>query len=210
MNYNFVKKHLPKKESFDFFVSLVDGYNLKLIISETRKTKLGDYRSPFKDKGHLISVNGDLEKNHFYLTLLHEVAHMFVFDTYGSSVMPHGKQWKEVLSFVLTKALDNNTFDSSWNKNIVEIIKNPKSSSMLHTGVANEWKKGRANAHHLYIADLKDGEDFILLANNKAYKKIKQLRSNYLCIETETRKEFRVSAYATVKRPKKTNYNERY
>ena len=55
MNYNFIKPYLPKKESYDFFLSLVDGYNLKLIVSETRRTKLGDYRSPFKDKGHLIS-----------------------------------------------------------------------------------------------------------------------------------------------------------
>lgn len=209
MNYNFIKPYLPKKESFDFFLSLVDGYNLKLIVSETRRTKLGDYRSPFKDKGHLISVNGDLEKNHFCLTLLHEVAHMFIFDTYGSSVMPHGKEWKEVLAFVLTKALENNVFDASWNKNIVEIIKNPKSSSLLHTGVANEWKKGRGNSHQLYIADLKDGENFILLNNNKEYKKIKQLRTNYLCIEKESNREFRVSAYAAVKRPKKEKYNER-
>ena len=96
MEYPFVQKYLPKKESYQFFLSLVDGFNLKLIVSESRKTKLGDYRAPFKEKGHMITVNGDLDKNHFYLTLLHEVSHMLVFDTYGSSVMPHGKQWKEV------------------------------------------------------------------------------------------------------------------
>ena len=135
---------------------------------------------------------------------------MFIFDTYGSSVMPHGKEWKEVLAFVLTKALENKAFDSSWNKNIIEIIKNPKSSSLLHTGVANEWKKGRGNAHQLYIADLKDGEEFILLNNNKEYKKVKQLRTNYLCIEKGSNREYRVSAYAAVKRLKKDNYNERY
>ena len=68
---------------------------------------------------------------------------------------------KKYFSFVLTKALDANSFDNNWNKNIVEIIKNPKSSSLLHTGVANDWKKGRGNAHQLYIADIKDGESFL-------------------------------------------------
>ncbi len=47
------------------------------------KLFLGDYRNSHAGKGHRISVNGNLNKYSFLITLLHELAHLFTYERFG-------------------------------------------------------------------------------------------------------------------------------
>ena len=61
----------------------VDELNVKVIVSNPRKTKLGD----FKVIGNklIVSVNNNLNKYAFLITLTHELAHAFVFKKHTNS-----------------------------------------------------------------------------------------------------------------------------
>ena len=65
-------------------------YHIEFKIAKKRKTKLGDYRQPYRGSSHRISVNGDLNPYSFLITTLHEIAHLLTFVRFGNRVQPHG------------------------------------------------------------------------------------------------------------------------
>jgi SprT protein len=69
-------------------------HKVQLTITKARGSILGDYRHPYNGKGHRISVNGDLNKYTFFVTLLHEIAHLITFEQHGRKAIAHGKEWK--------------------------------------------------------------------------------------------------------------------
>ena len=62
-------------------------------ITKPRKSKLGDFRILINGRGQ-ISVNENLNRYAFLITITHELAHAFVWKRYKTRVMPHGKEWK--------------------------------------------------------------------------------------------------------------------
>ena len=67
---------VPDK-SIDLLQCWVDELNATVVVSNPRKTKLGD----FKVRGNklIVSVNNNLNKYAFLITFTHELAHAFVF-----------------------------------------------------------------------------------------------------------------------------------
>lgn len=64
-------------------------------ISGPRTTKLGDYRSATRTLPHRVSVNNDLNKYAFLVTLVHEFAHYTTYIKYRRWTDPHGERWKD-------------------------------------------------------------------------------------------------------------------
>jgi hypothetical protein len=64
-------------------------------VSAPRTTKLGDYRNATKTQPHRVSVNNDLNKYAFLVTLIHEFAHYSTVARTKRWKDPHGKHWKE-------------------------------------------------------------------------------------------------------------------
>ena len=67
-------------------------YKVHLTITRERKSVLGDYRHATHSNNHRISVNGNLNKYAFLITLLHELAHLLTFEKFGNRIPPHGKE----------------------------------------------------------------------------------------------------------------------
>ena len=80
---------MPKKESpltalnsflpegsFEDVARYLHQYKVHLTITRERQTILGNYRNKVFDKNHRISINGNLNKYSFLITLLHELAHL--------------------------------------------------------------------------------------------------------------------------------------
>src|SRR3954449_12425656 len=76
-------------------------YKVHLTITRERKSILGDYRHATRDRNHRISVNGNLNKYSFLITLVHELAHLLTFQHYGNRVQSHGREWKNIYAFLL-------------------------------------------------------------------------------------------------------------
>ena len=79
-------------------LAYLQQYKVHLTITRERKSVLGDYRNKVFNKNHRITVNGNLNKYSFLITLLHELAHLVAFEKYGHRILPHGSQWKSEYS----------------------------------------------------------------------------------------------------------------
>jgi hypothetical protein len=99
-----LKAYLPEG-CFDEVTYYLLHYKVHLTITRERKTVLGDYRNSFADKNHRISVNGNLNKYAFLITLLHELAHLFTYERHGHRVQAHGQEWKNEYSKILAEFL---------------------------------------------------------------------------------------------------------
>src|ERR1700694_32960 len=88
-----LQDYLPPN-TYEAVLDYLQQYQVHLTVARERKSILGDYRHRLRDKNHRISVNGNLNKYAFLITLLHELAHLLTFEKYGNRVAAHGKEWK--------------------------------------------------------------------------------------------------------------------
>ena len=69
-------RHYLPEGTFEPVVQLINLYKVHLTVTKERKSVLGDYRHAGMGSNHKISVNGNLNKYEFLITLLHELAQM--------------------------------------------------------------------------------------------------------------------------------------
>ena len=80
-----LQSYLPEG-SFEDVHYYLQHYKVHLTITRQRQSILGDYRHAYEGKAHRISINGNLNKYNFLITLLHELAHLFTYERYGHRV----------------------------------------------------------------------------------------------------------------------------
>src|SRR5579872_4033827 len=93
-NCTLLAKYIPEA-SVPVIARWVVQYDFKLRIKRERNTKLGDYRAPLNGSNHIITVNHNLNKYAFFITLVHEIAHLATYNKYKDNVLPHGQEWKQ-------------------------------------------------------------------------------------------------------------------
>lgn len=123
-----LRQYLPEG-SFERAQYYILHYKVHLTITKARKSVLGDYRNAYHNKNHRISVNGNLNKYAFLVTLLHEISHLLTFDTYGLRVAPHGKEWKLLFGNVLKEFVALKVFPADINAALTQSLSNPAASS---------------------------------------------------------------------------------
>ena len=87
----YLQRYLPAGAG-ELVMQYLHHYKVHLTITRERKTLYGDYRHATRDRNHRISVNGNLNKFSFLITLVHELAHLLTFQQYGNRVASHGKE----------------------------------------------------------------------------------------------------------------------
>jgi hypothetical protein len=90
---NQLQHYLPPN-TFEAVYEYLHTFKVHLTVARERKSILGDYRHRTHSHNHRISVNGNLNKYSFLITLLHELAHLLTFEKYGNKVQSHGREWK--------------------------------------------------------------------------------------------------------------------
>ena len=84
-----LKQFLPEG-TFELVSAYLHAHRIHLTVTRERSSILGDYRNAVDGKNHRISVNGNLNPYAFLYTLIHEIAHLLVFDRFGHRVASHG------------------------------------------------------------------------------------------------------------------------
>ena len=79
------------KDFQEYILNIKKNEGFTLVLSNPRKSKLGDYRYNHKLKSHHITINIDLEPIYFMVTYLHEVAHKMCWDQFNHKAKPHGQ-----------------------------------------------------------------------------------------------------------------------
>ena len=83
--YKGLQDFLPSK-SLHTIATLMAEHEVFLKITPKRSSKLGDYKPAFRQKGHRISINGDLNPYAFLNTLVHELAHLLTYKQFAQTV----------------------------------------------------------------------------------------------------------------------------
>ena len=164
----------------------IDELHVKVQVSDPRRTKLGDFK--VKNDQLSITINNNLNKYSFLITLIHELAHAFVFKKYQNTVFPHGRIWKLTFKSLMLYFLSPDYFPIDILEILSRHMKNPKASTFTDLELSKVLKK-YDQVKSLIISDLAVG-DLFQIANGKRFIKGKKMRKRYRCIEQKTNKVY--------------------
>ncbi|OIQ92885.1 protein SprT [mine drainage metagenome] len=186
--------------SFDLVVQYIHHYKVHLTVTKKRKSVLGDYRHPAMGSNHRISINGNLNKYEFLITLLHELAHLLTFEQFKNRVEAHGKEWKNIYSKLLIDFVQHKLFPADIEKALQRSIINPAATANGETALLLVLRKYDAKkmdgVHH--VAELPEGALF-KTEDGRIFKKEKKRVKRYECTEIKTGLKYSFSALSMVK-----------
>ncbi len=184
-----LRAYLPEG-SFEEVSHYLLHYKVHLTITRERKSVLGDYRNSFADKNHRISVNGNLNKYAFLITLLHELAHLFTYERFGHRVQAHGMEWKNEFSKILAQFLLKKIFPPDIHKALLKTLQNPAATSCADTSLLRVLHKYDAHAEGvLLLENLANGSRFSI-KGGRVFQKMETVRKRIKCLEIATNKMY--------------------
>ena len=171
-------KYIPNT-STDIIYDWIVESNIMLKITRSRKTKLGDYRPPQHGKGHQISVNHDLNEFSFLITLVHEIAHLKVWEVHKNNVKPHGKEWKCEFKDLMSPFIDKDIFPEELKSALIKYLSNAFASS----GSDLELARILSNDDTL-LEEIPENTIFTIDEgiNRRIFMKQEKLRKRYRCV----------------------------
>ena len=173
--------------SFEPVVDYLHHYKVHLTITKERRSVLGDYRHAGWGGNHRISINGNLNKYEFLITLLHELAHLLTFEQYRNKVDSHGKEWKGIYSGLLVDFVQHKIFPPDIERALRKSILNPAATANGETDLLLILRKYDAHKKEGYIPvnDVPEGALF-RMENGKLFRKGPKRRKRYECVEEKT------------------------
>ncbi len=152
--------YLPEG-SYEDVVRYIHFYKVQLTITRQRQSILGDYRHAHGTLGHRISVNGNLNKYAFLITLLHELAHLFTYEKFGNRVQSHGREWKHEFGMILAEFVKKKIFPATLEQVLLTSLRDPAASSCGDEKLLRELKNYDAKQNgQLFVEQLPTGTLF--------------------------------------------------
>lgn len=165
-------------------------HKVHLTVARERKSVLGDYRHRTGNANHRISVNGNLNKYAFLVTLLHELAHLLTFEQFSNRVLAHGKEWKTIYGQLLDQFLKQHVFPADIESELLKSLKNPAASSCAEDGLLRVLRKYDAKeSNHRLLEELPLNAVF-QISDGRIFQKGEKLRKRFKCVEVKTRKVY--------------------
>lgn len=189
-------KYLPEHAVVPCF-ELIKMNQVHLKIVNERVTRHGDYRKGVSGK-HEITVNANLNKYRFLITLIHEISHLVAFEKFGRNIKPHGTEWKYSFQRLMLPFIRPEIFPNTILPLVAQHFKNPTASSDTDARLAYALKQfDERKADVYFIHEVPSGSTF-RIKNGKIFQK-KGLRvKRYECLEIKTGKLYLFNANAEV------------
>jgi SprT protein len=186
---SYLQQFIPEG-SATLVLDYLTHYKVHLTITRERKSVLGDYRHAIGGKNHRISVNGNLNKYSFVITLIHELAHLVTFIEFGNRVQSHGKEWKSVYRKMLEDFIRLEIFPhdilTAFKKNLHDL---PASSCADEELMRVLRKYDEGAEKKLMVEQIPEGKLFDA-GEGKIFRKGKKLRKRFQCVEKATNKTY--------------------
>jgi len=192
--------YLPEG-SFERVAEFLHQYKVHLTITRQRKSVLGDYRHAGREGNHRISINGNLNKYEFLITLLHELAHLLTFEQFQHRAAPHGIEWKQQYSQLLSHFVAQQIFPPDIVRALQASIRNPAATANGETDLLLVLRKYSIQKKEGYITmeELGEGEWF-QTENGRTFQKISRRRKRFTCIEQSSGLSYSFSAVTEVRK----------
>jgi SprT protein len=184
-----LEKFLPS-DSYLILLPVLEKYNVKFKIAGCRITKHGDF-NPSPKKGNIpaISINRNLNPYSFLITLLHELAHFFVWNEGHHHAKPHGRTWKLHFIRLMDEMMAANIFPAELNPFLLKHLKNPKATSCSDTLLFKKLSQYDNDKPGVYIDDLPDNA-FFETPSGEQFQKIKKIKTRSLCKQIKSGKKY--------------------
>jgi SprT protein len=177
-----LQKFLPSG-TYEAVLQYLQFYKVHLTVAAERKSILGDYRHRTHFSNHRISVNGNLNKFSFLITLLHELAHLLTFEEFGNKVLSHGREWKLIYGKLLEQFLQNKIFPVDIEKELLDSLKNPAATSCAEDGLIRVLRKyDDKRSHHRLVEEIPENGIF-RCDDGRVFKRGEKMRKRFKCIE---------------------------
>lgn len=190
-----LEKYIPEPAVVPVF-ELIKSNNIYFKIVNERVTRHGDYRK-MPNGQHQITVNGTLNIYRFLITLIHEIAHLEAFRRYGTSIKPHGLEWKRTFQELMLPFLRPEVFPAQLLPLLARHFRNPKASSDTDTKLSLALKQFDPKNGKNYIFELPFGAHFRLY-NGRIFKRGSQRVKRFECVEIKTGKTYLFNPNAEV------------
>ncbi|MGZ3851565.1 MAG: SprT-like domain-containing protein [Flavisolibacter sp.] len=181
-------QHFLPPNTLEPVLSYLHQYHVHLTVAKERKSILGDYRHRTHAKNHRISVNGNLNKYAFLITLLHELAHLLAFENFGNRIAPHGREWKDVFGKLLAQFIEHNIFPHDIKRSLLDSLHDPAASSCSDENLLRVLKRyDESQTHLVFVEQIPEGSLF-RTHDGKVFRKGEKIRKRYRCEEVKTKK----------------------
>jgi SprT protein len=199
-----LEPHLPD-QSIGFIVDWLIDKKIRLRISNSRSTKLGDYRPPRPGAIPVISVNRNLNKYSFLITLVHEMAHHISMEVKNPVISfkkrkrpkPHGPEWQSRYRNLMEPFMNPSVLPQDIIEVMEQYLVNPKASTSADQELFRVLKN----------YDKPDGSEFIdklpfdavfYLRNGRSFRKKEKMRKRYRCISVDNGRSYLFNPMAQV------------
>jgi len=180
-----LQRFLPP-ETYEAVLQYLQFYKVHLTVAAERKSILGDYRHSTHFSNHRISVNGNLNKFSFLITLLHELAHLLTFEQFGNKVPSHGREWKTTYGKLLEQFLKNKIFPADIEHELLHSLKNPAATSCAEDGLLRVLRRYDDKKSHRRLVEEIPENAIFRCDDGRVFKKGEKMRKRFKCIEVNT------------------------
>ena len=198
-NSEILRKYIPEF-AVSTIASWIIEFDFKLKITKERSTKLGDYSSPRDGLNHTITINHNLNQYSFFVTLVHEIAHLKTFETHKNRVNPHGEEWKQSFRDLMYPFLNTDDLPLDILYALRKYMQNPAASSCSDVTLMRTLKlydTDITNAHLILLEHLPYRSHFIF-NGDRIFEKGEKLRKRFRCQEISTGSVYLFSPLAEV------------
>jgi len=178
-------RYIPEHAVAPVF-ELIKNYRVHLKIVNERVTRHGDYRRN-PDGRHHITVNANLNKYRFLITLIHEIAHLVAFQKFGNRIKPHGIEWKQTFRLLMLPFINTYIFPEKVLPVVAAHFQNPTASSDTDARLSMVLKSFDEPTEQIFMNDLPLGSYFRIY-NGKIFKKGALRVKRFECTEVKTGK----------------------
>jgi len=188
-------RYIPE-HAVEALFELIRLYGVHLKIVNERVTRHGDYHRDANGY-HRITVNANLNKYRFLITLVHEIAHLAAFEKFGRNIKPHGDEWKLTFQKLMVPFIRPEIFPNHLLPLLARHFRNPKASSDTDATLSLALKEFDAKSDKNYVFEIPYGELFRIY-NGKVFKKGAQRIKRFECMEMSSGKIYLFNPNAEV------------
>lgn len=180
-SFNLLEQFLPQG-AFEQVEPFFKTHTIHLSLTNERKSVLGDYRHPVRDAPyHRISINANLNKYSFLITLLHELAHLFTYVHFQHKAQPHGNEWKTQFRHILIPFLGKRIFPADVEKALYAYLHNPAASTCTDAELFKALYRYDEHRPGFKLVDDVGINQFFETEDGEVYQKIEKLRTRTKC-----------------------------
>ena len=195
-NCKILSKYIPENTVEQIATWIVE-YDFKLKIKKERSTRLGDYTSPRNGTNHIITINHNLNKYSFLITLVHEIAHLTTFNKHKDNVLPHGTEWKTDFANLMRPFMHDGIFPIDILYALRQYMKDPGASSCSDATLLKTLKLYDDQANGMVFVEYLPKKS-VFLYNDRLFEKGDKIRTRYKCVEVKTGHVYLFNALAEV------------